>query len=80
MAPWVGRVWMDTKDLRPVGPAARRSTRPLWPGVTSEGPSYRPVNGGESHRRLFYAQTDATHADAYQTWTLSPRGAEVPAV
>ena len=35
------RVWIDTKDLQPMGPAPRRSSRPPRPGVASEGTSRR---------------------------------------
>ena len=66
------RVWIDTKDLRPMGPAARRSTRPLWPGVSSKDPSRGPVNGGDSHRCLLYAHTADSHVDTHHTWTMSP--------
>ena len=76
----MGWVWIDKKDLRPVGPAARRSTRPLWPGVSSKDPSRRPVNGGDSHRRLLYAHTAESLLDTHHTWSLSPCGTATAAV
>ena len=76
----MSRIWIDTKDLQPMGPASRRSTRPLWPGGTSEGPSRRPVNEGDSRRRLLYAHTPGQRAHACLTCTVSPRGAETAAV
>ena len=63
-----------------MGPAARRSTRPPWPEVTSEDPSRSRVHEGDSHRRFLYEQTADSHADAYWTWTLSACGAHIVAV
>ena len=63
-----------------MGPAARRSTRSPWPGVTSEGPSRRRVPWGGTHLSFVYAQTCNTHVAAYRTWTLSSRGAALTAV
>ena len=76
----MGRVWIDTKDLRPMSPAVRRSTRPPRPGVASEGTSRRRLAGMVTAARPVRvrrqtAQSHVTHVQAACRRGSQPSGA-----